>query len=339
MKYDYNEIVKEIVSDGRIDSTEIFNFEFAPQKQIYEKFFHFCQENLSEKCTQYDIHPARFVFRNSLEVNARAGKCGKFNLIMINCGSIHVLSTFFETFNKSVLDSASLSRYKNLDNKLDVTVNHLLFQTSILFTYYHELAHLIQKPTFSSKMFEELYSMSGGSLGSSKNIEMQVYEFDADIFASQFICFHLVDYWKKLNNNDRTTENLTLLLSVGLTSLFSLFLFYSDGHFNIYFDDDKFEHPHPLIRILYISDCLINCVKSQNFDVEIEPEFSAKIIQEAINFSDYLFKGNDKYSFQMAQFYSQFISNTDKIYNYQTNILIEKAKSMSNLILNRNFNP
>lgn len=111
MIYEYYDIVGELTKKGIVIKEDIYDFIDSPNSDTYEKYFQFCQENLSEQCTDYNIQPAKFFFRESFEVNARAGLLNNYFVIAVNKGTIHTLYNFLYSQNK-IFDLNELYEYK-----------------------------------------------------------------------------------------------------------------------------------------------------------------------------------------------------------------------------------
>jgi|SRR5580658_3227734 hypothetical protein len=252
VKYDYKQISEELISKAGIPRGEIFDYEYSPYKAIFERFFQFCQQNLTECSQDYNIQPAKLYYREAYGVNARAGVQNGYYIIGVNKETIARLYDLFYNRNNIFEEDSDLLPYAGLNQSPDTPLGILMFQTACLFTYYHEHGHLIQKSpqlTFGlnehyKELKEEEYSQ-----------EKHVLEFDADLGGAQLICFHLIDYWKKQQEAFRTEESFQRLLSVGAASIFSYFMLLSTTRQPIYYK--KAEHPHPVVRISYIMDCFI----------------------------------------------------------------------------------
>lgn len=74
--------------------SEIYDYESSHLAPVYDRFFNFCQENLSGHSEEYDIQPAAFYFGTSYDVNAVAFSTGTYNLIEMNMGTIFSMYTF-----------------------------------------------------------------------------------------------------------------------------------------------------------------------------------------------------------------------------------------------------
>ncbi len=73
MPYGHNENIKELTQKEEIN--DAFDYTFVDPFKVVETYFQFCQENLSEECGEYDIHPARVYIRADRQVNGRATQC------------------------------------------------------------------------------------------------------------------------------------------------------------------------------------------------------------------------------------------------------------------------
>lgn len=219
--------------------------------EVVEKYFQFCQQNLSEECGEYDIQPARIYIRDNMKVNGGATRTKTHSIIAVNFGTIVTLFRFF-TDNRSIFEKDELAEYKQLDEAFDL--DYLAFQLTTQFTYYHELAHLIQRSPIDHHWLDELYAKYIKE-GDGYSLEKHVYEFDADIFGSGQEALHIIEYWKRLPDELRTSDHLGLLLSVGAGAIFSYFLFLMEHYSNIYYKAG--DHPHPIVRISYMVDNFI----------------------------------------------------------------------------------
>lgn len=146
MHYNYLKIIEELREKAKVHSDDIFEYQFSSLSEVFERYFQFCQENLSEESSEYKIQPAKFYYRNQYEVNARAVVQNDYFIIGINMGTIKTLYDIFYEHN-DIFDSSDIlsDKYNKLAEQFDVPIGYLMFQSAILFTFYHERAHLIQK--------------------------------------------------------------------------------------------------------------------------------------------------------------------------------------------------
>jgi hypothetical protein len=323
MKYSYSKTIQELKDHALIPVGDIYEFESARIAPIYERYYQFCQENLEEKSNEYNIQPSRFYFRNKFGINAQAGYQNGIYIVGVNMSTIDSLYSLLHERNDIFeVDKCLSELYGSLISEFDVPVGHLMFQLSTLFIFYHEKAHLGQ---FSGESHEWLTEV----LKTEYSAERHALELDADIDAAHFICFHLLEYFKKLSPQERTSENLEKTLSIGIASIFSYFLIYFERSGDIYFNEHS--HPHTLVRISYILDCMIR-VAEHNLPDDITIN-SVKVLNESFKITDQYYKRvND--SDLVKDFINQFKIEANKITDY-VNTLLEFSKRMPNLIKNR----
>ncbi|MBT1695921.1 hypothetical protein KK083_03470 [Fulvivirgaceae bacterium PWU4] len=327
MKYSYRDNIAELTDKAKIDISDIFDYESSPIKELYEKYFQFCQENLAEHCNDFNISPAKFYYRPEFGINARAGRVNGYFVIGVNMGTVHSLYDLFYQKN-TIFQSHDLllKNYGGLIEKFDVPVGHFMFQFGILFTYYHERAHLIQTSPLLANWFSE---QSGNGPHNTFSIERHILEMDADIDAAQHICFHLIEYWKKLNTEDRTEDNIQKILSIGVASIFSYFLLYYKQGIKIYYRQHT--HPHPLIRLSYIVNCLSQVAKI-NLPLSFQLDQNA-MSQNGIVIADLFYK-EVFHSSRVGNALAQSTSEGRNIQEY-VNELLQLAGAFPNLVMKR----
>lgn len=325
--YNYTDNVHELEHSAKIPFGDIFDYQDSPIIEIYERYFQFCQENLTTECNDYDIQPAKFYYRTEYGINARAGIQNGYSIIGVNMQTIHSLYDLFYEKNDIFETDEYLSiNYAELVKKFDVPVGHLMFQLATLFTYHHELGHLIQKsPNLSLWLTEQNVDTTKDEF----SIDRHILELDADLNAAHSICFHLIEYLKKLEPKDRTQENLQKILSIGVASIFSYFLLYFQDAKSIYYKEHT--HPHPLVRISYIVDCVIRVA-----EINLPPGFKIDLgntLKEGFIISDTFFR-NVLNSTLVDDFGKHFLAESKNIEAY-VNELLGVAEGMPNLVKNR----
>lgn len=327
MDYNYTDIIDDLKDNAKVPIGDIFEYEFSEIKDIYQRYFQFCQENLTEECDEFDIQPAKFYYRTVYEINARAGLQNGYFIIGVNMQTIHSLyDLFYEKNNIFESDLFLLENYKELTDKFDVPAGHLMFQLATLFTFYHERAHLIQKSDLlAASLFEQPMPTNQNEF----SIERHIIELDADLDAAHKICFHLIEYLKKLNANDRTPENLQKILSLGVASIFSYFLLYYKEKVKMYYKE--FSHPHPLVRITYIVDCFVRVAEINlpgDFKIDL-----GKTIREGFIITDTFYKS--VLNIELVEgFAEQFMSESKNVEVY-VNELLGVGEEIEYLVKNR----
>jgi len=258
-KIDYENqtnIIRDNTSKATFKALKIYSYEGMPGEEEFEFYFNHFQESLIRH-SYYDIKPAYFYFRDVKMVNASAILLkSNFDLICINKG-------LFLSFHQKFVSYFDLNIFKNfpeiiaLEKKLKDDLGELMFQVAILFTFYHELAHLIQFP--KGKIRNETTEIL--TAGDRFDINEHVLEFDADTFATGSITLLVLNYIDKNEINQQELETFINLVSSVIFVYFFSFNTYDE---NIYFE--KYSHPHPFIRcmnvvvniVAYIEDIQLN---------------------------------------------------------------------------------
>jgi hypothetical protein len=94
-----------------------------------------------------------------------------------------------------------------------------------------------------------------------------VLEFDADVKGAQFLAGSILDTWSNLPFVVKTDVNLKKLIVVSLVGALSFFIMVLDFPLTgIYYNEKT--HPHPLIRMMWISKSLVDALKEQRPDID-----------------------------------------------------------------------
>lgn len=325
MPYNHKENIKELSQKDAI--SDAFDYSVNDPFSVAENYFQFCQQNLSEECGEYDIQPARIYIRKDTQVNAAAIRTKNHSIIAVNFGTIVKLFRFF-TDNRSIFEKEELKAYRQLDTAFDL--DYLAFQLTVQFTYYHELAHLIQRSPVLSRWIDELYAKYIRE-GDGYSLDKHVYEFDADLFGSGQEAIHIIEYWSRLEADLKTPEHLSLLLSVGAAAIFSYFLFLMDKYPNIYYKAT--DHPHPIVRISYMVD---NFIKNAEHNLPKGIHLDARqILSQAFQISEHWF-GQDGNKREAVMEFAKFFQNEGQnIADYINNVLIPESRKHPELVMNR----
>lgn len=241
MKNSYADSKEKIISKKILNASDIFDFEHSPHHNLFENTYNSLNKILDYESKKYKIKNCFLLYLNDLNVNAKAGKVDETNLILINCGTI-----FWQI--KNVTENENLikynQRYNNLFSKIQfLKFEELTLQINILFTLYHEFAHLLQKS--ENAMFWD----SERNTGEPFSIQKHSLEIDADTFSAIHIARHLIDYYEK----DFKEFGLSFLREVSIILCSNLFFYicsFGKSNTDIYFEN--FSHPHPFIRIIRI---------------------------------------------------------------------------------------
>ncbi len=342
MAYNHDDNLNELIANLQV--TDGYNYANDKLNSYMEDMFQFCQTNLSTEQDQWAIQPARFYFCDDDSINACAmrrtsidpAKIPDHFVIGIHKGLIKELHNFFAHAIR-VTSSVGFEDFLQLQRQSGFPVAELIYTCALQFTYYHELGHLVQfsdlpsagRPLAARKAAAaESYQLNAAH--QPFDLEAHLMEFDADLYAGHFIALHLIDFWKRLPENERTLENLHLCLGIGVTASLSFFLFLMGDQDTMYYKAS--DHPHPLIRLLYIVDLFIQSAKN-NVDPNLtfDPGF---VLQRAFALSEALFlsaTGRNRIKILADMFHKE----KTQIEKYVNEVLIAGSKQTSYLVLTR----
>lgn len=224
---------------------DIFDYRETPNEDLYHNYYLFCRENLDIHSAKEKISPNVFAFTSGYSSNASAVRTAdnKFG-IFINIGLIgYCTQNFLENEN---LDEFLFECFPETIQYFDIPITSLAFQIATQFTYYHELAHLIQY----SKKSQELTLQERNENCANYNELKHILEINADTFASIAIASHIQQYIANRfaeNINQEHTENTIVIFCVCLLNYITSFY---DDLVNVYFKE--YCHPHPIIRLFNV---------------------------------------------------------------------------------------
>lgn len=327
--FNYKAVTEELIKENVLPWNDIFDYQFAPLKAIYENYFEYCQEYLTKYCQNYEIQLARFYFRNGNSVNARADRKNGFFIIGVNSGTIRETYNLFYDQNKIFdNDEQLVKEFTELSEMINIPLGFLMFQLSTLFTFHHELAHLVQKSPLLNIGLNEKY---GSLVNKNSIIERHVLEFDSDLHGADAVSSQILLNFKKLPTEFRNAKNLVKLLSIGIATIYIYFIlcFYSKSQ-KIYYME--FSHPHPLIRITYVLDRFIS---TANENLPINATINReRLAQLGFVIANIFLKTRKNHDSVIDEFPNQFLEKFDSIENY-INYLLEHSRKEKNLMMNR----
>ena len=342
--YDYNEYAWELHNQGVIPIKFIYNYAMHSMPDIFEALFDAAQVNLNEVCPTENINiaPARFYFfdRESVNAYARYSKKHGYYTIEIYRGTIDALYDLFCT-NLAILEDARLADYKQFNailegDKFSVSLSYMMMQSATMFTYYHELAHLIQYSNQNSQATAT--SNPVASIQESYSVDTQsdfllmdhIVEFDADWHGANIIANHVIDFWREMGA-EKTNENLkNLAVSSIVGCLGYIMLLLNDFDKDIYYKEKL--HPHPLIRINWIIGVIVDRIG------EFLTQFGPKdLVNESLRVLDIYFEHLGKGTIQ-NKFIEPLNSEYPNIIAYIDEI-IQAAESVPFLAVNTVHKP
>ena len=284
---EYKDHTEQLKATSNINPTDIFDYENSTYKNIFQSAFKALIGDLVYYSKQFRVEPTYLFFRNTFEINAGA-------LNRNNCSLIYISNAFVvKLYDKLVKDrkfieESSLHEYINIQNKHPHNLNYLMFQCSIIFTFYHEFAHVVQQK-------KNDYNFNENILNTKFDFERHILEYDADLNGCQFVSVYIQEFFKNLSKDLKNNENFKLLIYLGISSIIITFILFLTNGFKDKYDKKLEEfyteqntHPHTYVRINYIIKHYIHVARINKVDLNQEDTLKevSKIIRE-------YFKGTD----------------------------------------------
>ncbi|HXD94213.1 MAG TPA: hypothetical protein VNX01_13455 [Bacteroidia bacterium] len=244
MKQQYIENCKLIHDKGILSQNGVLeDYSYYPIEEELDRVFTFYTETLSLN-QEYGISPAILFYENNNKINAVASKQNGYYVIGIYLGTIVYLEEIFKNKNNLIKD-AGIKEFIKFEKKSGISINELMYQQALHFTFYHEMGHLIQKSNFlETQLFENL------SATTAFDLKKHILELDADRFASLNVSAHVVQYAKNTFKDKLTEEDLEKILVIICSSALFYVLSFQSENSSIYYEEKS--HPHPIIRITLI---------------------------------------------------------------------------------------
>jgi hypothetical protein len=274
-----------LTSNNFIPSNWIFEYLNDPLAELFDRFYKFAQDNLDHHCEEYDIKPSTFFYKNDTTINAAAGRIKDHSIIFINNGTMETMYNFLYLNNNAFFQDRYLKTHYADFLPLNTPPGYIMYQVTMQFTYYHELAHVIQKSPQLTSFITEAYGAAG--MGGGYQYEQHLREFDADLHAAQMNYLHIHEFWERLTLINQTSENLGKLVSLTLSGMLFYFGFLGGFTTPLYFEAS--DHPHPLIRVTYIIDIFLERAKQLMPGVQLD---SGLILREAFNVTERICRVN-----------------------------------------------
>jgi hypothetical protein len=252
MPENYDLEIENATRNNILKNDEIFDFRGLPIEEHFNGLYKFCRNNLDIYAEIENISPNIFLYTNSFEINAKFGFVNGQNVILINLGLMkNCLVNYSENYK---LNQFVENKYADLIKKLDNPISYLAFQLTTQFTYYHELAHLVQ----SYKKKNEI-ELSERNTDDKYDLIKHKLEINADTFASIAIATHLPQYIDTVFGNEIDKKTATDTIKILGACLLNYVVNFSDKT-EIYIDNHS--HPHPFLRLLNIILNMSNHIES-----------------------------------------------------------------------------
>lgn len=256
----------------------IYDYSEDPLAQSYEEFYNFCMDNLEIAKGNFDIGVTFLYYSTVRSMNAGAKKTPDgISIIKVNNTIIEALDYHFH--ESDYFRTAGL-KYEPLEKKCGLPLSKLMLQYCTLFTYYHELAHLIQDSPLNSNFTSEEVNVN-----IPYSEEKHLLEIDADWFAAHNIAEHLIDFFSRLDESPETALDINLkkeLVVISLAGIYHYFNLFSSASSGIYFKSGT--HPHFSIRLLMVNVLITNHLyKSLDEPFRIDLKSSIQISSDLLN--------------------------------------------------------
>lgn len=289
MSFDFNEYISLLNAKLNLKENEIFIYDNSPLKLacslLYNGFYNiqvFFNTNNNFECYFY------ISSNKSANAGARIDSTG-IGVVKINAGLVNF---WFRSFidNKRLNKCIENDRLNSLDKSIG-GLGRFLFSMSSLFTYYHELAHIIQNENHTNlpTVYQEKYLEIAKDNG-----HKQINEFDADVFAALKVTNHLasnlLQYFLEASKIDLSIENLIgdiiAFAIIGIEETFYNFQAI-DSPIRV---NENVSHPHPVLRLVMISTILteelVPFAVKNNSEVSIS---KADLVKSVQNLRKYCF--------------------------------------------------
>ncbi|SHF81872.1 hypothetical protein [Chryseobacterium sp. OV279] len=294
----FSEKIEKIIECNIIKADEAFDYEYSPYSERFDKIHNLFWSILGHESYNYNLKDCYFFFANNFSVNAKACRHNNYNLISINSGLVVWLI-------KNIIENEKLEEYYKkqygIFQKIQFySFEELSFQMNLLFTFYHEFAHLLQQSDYLELGLEE-ESKSDFSL------YRHALELDADTFSGVFIARHLIQYYEKdfSEFGIEYLESITVILG---SNLFFYLSSFSGANKQLYFKENS--HPHPFIRVIRIL-FTIGKYFQDDYKIKIDKiRIVSKIVDEIFFLQD-TYKVNN-----LSSFRNEMIDSTIDIHEY-----------------------
>lgn len=241
---EYNTEILEIQKSLQLQSNDFFDCEFSPHKEEILEVFKFYNEALLNHA-YYGIKPAYIYINNYTTINAFASYHRDKNKysVSINIGTILWLIQTFK-LNDCITHKSNIRLFQIIQPNIDTPINNLMYQTALHYTFYHEMAHLIQNSSYLELNLEEAPREDGYTE------KRHILELDADEFSSLCIGTHILQYVEKMFGarlNQPIMEGMLVLMCIPIILYLTSFNSFKG---ELYFEEKT--HPHPVIRLFVI---------------------------------------------------------------------------------------
>jgi len=324
----YTQKIDELLELTKKKKEDVFLFDFSIYRNEFENVFSFYQEALERK-KNYGIVKNIFYFNNCTTINAVASKENDVYTVSMNMGTIvYLIQTFLETDN--LLDINKHKAIIEFEKLLDTSIQNLMYQNVVHYTFYHELAHLIQNSDSLLTSLEE--KVNNKSIFS---LESHILELDADEFSALNIGAHLFDYADRILGDRFNLFHFEILITLFGSSIFLYLKMLQCDSVEIYLKEKS--HPHSIIRFANIMFTLTRyCSNLLEYRGIFKSVSEKEIYLKILTFSDQLSDIVLKNTHCASNYLKIFNDNYDNINGYFEEVNKEKQNNKSLAVFKRN---
>lgn len=321
----YYLVTQYLINILKLDSSLIYQYIDDPGNKEYDTLFSIFQKEI-ESYPELGITSAYFYFTKKNTIYASAKRSSNHYLITI---SNYIVDSLFHQYVSYFKFNTiqGLEEFHFLESKLNQDIGVLLFQVSILFTFYHELGHLIQFSGEENFEFEDSLMLSNSEYSSNKHIE----EIDADAFGALKISELIYKYINSSKFSLVSNSEIEYFISLLLSSIFIHFNSFHENTMKIYFN--KYSHPHPIIRMIAVLEIIIDYQEKRFKNTQIKFN-QIKIIHTTFKIAKNLLLNKESGQPTFVDFENKFNQHRNEIFKYY-NELKGEASKRSDLAINR----
>ncbi len=241
------------------------------------RYFKFALEN----SISYKLTPNVVYFSKKGILNARATKSNGYFIMEIAKGLIEGLIYFF-LLKKNLDKQIKIQGFIIFLENTGIKLNSFLYEVAILYSFYHEEAHLIQKSELGFSA-AEINNSNEWSIEEKHNLEL-----DADEFAGINLSRHVVQKFLSIEKKNQNKDVFEKILITCSTSIL-LYRLKVDPNKEIYFLEKKeISHPHTVNRVITILFGLINystkvVIGNQSINYKID---AIKLIKDSLSIAN-----------------------------------------------------
>lgn len=273
----YKQNKEKIIAAG-IPETMIFDYEGDRLRKIYDQYFEWCDVNLKDYETLFNLGPCHFFYWDTLDANAGAASDGKNSFIRFSKGYMEMLNEKL-WLGRKFFQESKFSAYHSLQKGMKDSLEYLMFQCSTIFSFYHEFAHVVQKQSQDFYLSERTFSKDFSFL-------RHVYEYDADLNGAQFVSMYIQQYFAEILPAElRTEANFKRLMYLGMSSIVITFLLFLNGEFDQMKSDKDTSfytkertHPHTFVRLYYVINHYVRNAKANNVKIDFQDTFNSVVV-------------------------------------------------------------